>query len=209
MWREQWQCDEPAWVGEETWQESHTARTVNYGDFPIDAGRSRCLSRWGGLFLPRGSEGSSCFAHKSCLGTGDRKDALRLVASLGPLRERKGAFITVPDCVPTATGQVAVYRAPGSAEATWGEGGYARMGPGGAGAGGRGCPDVWNVALITKTRYQAGVGLRGYSGALSPPQYTRIQDFPLVPPQGAPQKVLTLQSWERTPFSLELCVDWD
>lgn len=71
----------------------------------------RCLSRWGGLFLPRGSEGSSCCAHQSCLGTGDRKDVLRLVASLEAPRERKRAFIRVPDCVPTATGQEAVYRA--------------------------------------------------------------------------------------------------
>lgn len=46
-------------------------------------------------------------------------------------------------------------------------------GRGGAGAGGEGgCPDVGNAALITKTRYQAGVGLRSDSEALSLPQYT-------------------------------------
>ena len=57
------------------------------------------------------------------------------------------AFIKVLDCVPAATGQVAVHGALGSAETAGGEGGYTRMRPGGACAG-EGCPDAWSSLLL-------------------------------------------------------------
>lgn len=72
--------------------------------------------------------------------------------------------------------------------------------------------DLTNGVLpwITKTRYQAGTGLRSYSEALSPLQYIHIQNLPHVPPWGAPQKVLELQSWvKHNGFILGLCLDWE
>lgn len=85
-----------------------------------------CLPRWGGLFPPRDSRDSNCYAHTFFLrAEGDRPDVLRQVASsLGPLRKRDSVGSSSEPSsrslkVPDATDQVAVYRALGSAKATW------------------------------------------------------------------------------------------
>lgn len=140
---------------------------MNY-DFPISVGVFHMFTKMRGLCPPRDSRDCICYAHTSIPGTeGHRPDSLRLV--LRPVRERKRAYCFSE---PSWSQTVLPHRASRSVQNTGVSRGNRWEGP----EGGQEVPEMGSCALrygalpwITKTRYQAGIGLRGHSEAVSAP----------------------------------------
>lgn len=121
-----------------------------------------------GLCPSRNSADYICYAHTSIPGTeGRRPDGLRLV--LRPVRERERAYSSEPSWSQTMSPP---HRASRSVQNPGVSRGNRWEGP----EGGQEVPEMGSCALrygalpwITKTRYQAGIGLRSHSEAVSTP----------------------------------------
>ena len=142
-----------------------------------------------GLCPSQNSADYICYAHTSIPGTeGHRPDGLRLV--LRPVRERERAYsFSEPSWSQTVSPP---HRASRSVQNPGVSRGNRWEGP----EGGQEVPEMGSCALrygalpwITKTRYQAGIGLRSHSEAVSTPLAPEPPPPPHVPPWGASQKV--------------------
>lgn len=161
---------------------------MNY-DFPMSAGVFHMFTKMRGLCPPRDSGDCICYAHTSIPGTeGHRPDSLRLV--LRPVRERKRAYCFSE---PSWSQTVLPHRASISVQNPGVSRGNRWEGP----EGGQEVPEMGSCALrygalpwITKTRYQAGIGLRGHSEAVSAP----------LAPEAPPPPRSTLGSSPKGPF---------
>lgn len=168
------------------------------------------ITKVGWVFLSKGLWGQQLLC--SHILPWDRKresKCPKMVASpLGPLR--KGRRHTPPQRLHQSPGlcscthkSVAAYRAPASTEATWGEGGYAKIRPGRAHAGEE-CPDTWSAAFGHQGQVQSWDGaeelLRSFDSTPNP----HTQELPHIQPGKFPKTELR----KNNGFSVGLCLGW-